>query len=126
MNNAIQIEASGNVVEIQVTGKLTAEMYDELVPLVDRLVKESGKLRMLFTMHDFHGWTAGALWDDIKFGLDHFRDISRLAIVGETKWQKGMAVFCKPFTTAKVKYFESTDLEAARAWVREPAKESAK
>ena len=27
-------------------------------------------------------------------------------MVGETKWQHGMATFCKPFTRAKVQYFD--------------------
>ena len=43
----------------------------------------------------------------------------RLAIVGETKWEKGMAVFCRPFTTAKIKYFDQSDIDKARAWIQE-------
>ena len=70
-------------------------------------------------MRDFHGWTAGALWEDIKFDVRHFRDIERLALVGEKKWEKGMAVFCKPFTTAKVRYFERAKADEARAWLQE-------
>ena len=55
-----------------------------------------------------------------QFGARHFRDIERLAMVGETKWQHGMAIFGKPFTTAMVRYFEHDEVEAARAWVSEP------
>lgn len=40
-------------------------------------------------------------------------------MVGETKWQHGMAIFCKPFTMATVRYFERDEVEAARAWLRE-------
>ncbi len=46
------------------------------------------------------GWSAGAAWEDCKFDLKHFNHIERLAIVGETKWEKGMSVFCRPFMTA--------------------------
>jgi hypothetical protein len=53
-------------------------------------------------MHDFHGWTAGALWQNIKFDAKDFSDVERLAMVGETKWQHGMTVFCKPFTIGRV------------------------
>ena len=45
------------------------------------------------------------LWQDIKFDVKHFGDIERLAMVGEKKWEQWMATFCKPFTTATVKYF---------------------
>ncbi len=68
-------------------------------------------------MHDFHGWMAGALWQDIKFDARHFADIERLAIVGEMKWQHGMAVFCKPFASAKVRYFDRPAIGQAREWL---------
>jgi hypothetical protein len=74
---------------------------------------------MLVTMQDFHGWTPGAAWEDTKFALHHFSDIERLAIVGETKWQHGLAVFCKPFTKAAVRYFDHTATNEARAWLGE-------
>jgi len=119
MQDHVRIEASDDLVEIEITGKLTKQMYEDFVPLLDQAVRDHGKLRVLFVMRDFHGWTAGALWEDVKFDLGHFRDISRLALVGDKKWQHGMAVFCRPFTTAEVKYFPSLGLEAAREWLKE-------
>ena len=119
MSDAIDVVASGNVLEVSATGKLTKEFYEAFVPAVDKQIKDFGKLRILFVMHDFHGWTAGALWEDVKFDLAHWRDIERLAIVGESRWEQGMATFCKPFTTAKIKYFDRSQLEEARKWVAE-------
>ncbi|MCA9213490.1 MAG: STAS/SEC14 domain-containing protein [Planctomycetales bacterium] len=111
--------AVGNIVEVQATGKLTKEAYESFVPMTEEKIKEHGKIRILFVMHDFHGWSAGAAWEDFKFDLKHFNHIERLAIVGETKWEKGMSVFCRPFTTAKIKYFDHTDIEKAREWIEE-------
>ena len=107
----------GKVLEVQLTGKLAKEDYAHFVPAVERLVKAHGKIRMMVEMHDFHGWTAGALWQDIKFDAKHFSDIERIAMVGETKWQHGVAVFCKPFTTAKIRYFDHAAIGQARAWL---------
>ncbi len=109
----------GKLLEVHLTGKLSKEDYAEFLPVVERLVRQHGKLRLFVEMRDFHGWTAGALWEDIKFDVRHFRDIERLALVGEKKWEKGMAVFCKPFTTAKVRYFERAKADEARAWLQE-------
>lgn len=109
----------GKLLEVHLTGKLAREDYEELVPAVERLVTQHGKIDLLVAMHDFHGWTAGALWEDTKFAVHHYRDVKRLALVGETKWQAGMATFCKPFTTAKVRYFESSEAVAARGWLAE-------
>ena len=107
----------GKVLEVQMTGRLAKEDYEQFVPVVERLVKDHNKIRLLVEMHDFHGWTAGALWQDIKFDAKHFSDIERLAIVGETKWQHGMAVFCKPFTAAKIRYFDRPAIDQAREWL---------
>jgi len=68
-------------------------------------------------MRDFHGWDAGALWEDIKWDAKHFNDIDRLAIVGEKSWHKWMTGFCGPFTTAQVRYFTHEQLDKAREWL---------
>jgi len=116
---SIDLEIEGNVMEVAVTGKLEKADYEAFVPAAETLIDEHGKIRVLFVMHDFHGWTAGGLWEDIKFDAKHFNHIERLAIVGETKWEKGMSVFCRPFTTAKIKYFDVSELDQARQWIRE-------
>lgn len=108
----------GKIIEVQVSGRLTKESYQEFVPRTEAAIKQHGKVRILFVMHDFEGWDAGALWEDLKFDFKHFSHIERLAIVGETRWEQGMATFCRPFTTATLKYFDIKDLEAARAWIQ--------
>jgi hypothetical protein len=117
MTLELKQEAGGKVLEVHISGKLVKEDYERFVPVVEGLIQQFGKINVLASMHDFHGWTAGALWEDIKFDTKHFRDINRLAIVGETKWEQGMATFCRPFTTAKIRYFDRKDEAAAKAWV---------
>lgn len=116
---AVEINVVGKKMEVTATGKLEKSDYDTFVPAAEKQIKEHGKIRVLFVMHDFHGWTAGALWEDIKFDVKHFNDIERVAIVGESKWEHGMAAFCRPFTTAKVKYFDISKLDEARQWIDE-------
>ena len=91
MSESIDIVASGKMLEVRLTGKLTKEAYEKLVPVVDAQIKEFGKVRILVILEDFHGWTMGAMWEDTKFDLKHWKDIEKLAIVGETKWEEGMA-----------------------------------
>jgi len=117
MSVDLREEAGGKILVIELSGKLTKGDYEHFVPHVDRLKKEHGKLRMLVQLRDFHGWTAGALWQDFKFDLHHFRDIERLALVGEKAWEHGMAVFCKPFTAATIRYFDRSDAGQAESWI---------
>lgn len=110
---------TGKLVEVRVKGKLEKEDYQIFVPEVERLIEEHGKINMLVHLENFHGWTAGALWEDIKFDLKHFRDMERLAIIGDAKWEKGMALFCRPFTTAKVRFFTPDRMDEAHRWLTE-------
>ncbi len=112
-------EHGGKILVVHVSGKVVKADYEHFVPQFERLVREHGKLLLLFDMTGFHGWDIGALWEDIKFDAKHFADIERLAIVGEKKWQHGMATFCKPFTTAKIQYFDHADAAEALKWLSE-------
>ena len=112
-------ENGGKILIVHVSGKLAKADYADLTPTFARLVLQHGKLRLLFDMSGFHGWDAGAAWEDLKLGLKHFADIERLAMVGEKKWQHGLAAFGKPFTLATIRYFDQADAAEARQWVGE-------
>jgi len=111
--------ARQDIIIVHLRGKISKEDYQRLAPLVEEKLQAHDKARMLVEMHEFHGWTAGALWEDVKFDLRHFNDIERLALVGETRWQEGMATFCKPFTTAKIRFFPLDQIHEARQWIEE-------
>jgi len=105
------------ILEVDLHGKLSRQDYDSFAPEMERLIRERGQLRILATMHEFDGWDLGGLWEVIKWDTKHFADVERLAIVGEEPWQKWMVGFCKPFTTAEVRYFTFDRLEEAYLWL---------
>ncbi len=112
------IEDLGNkLLKVKVSGKLSAEDYETLEPGDETLIASSGKINILFLMHDFHGWDLGAVWEDIKFATKHCRDIEKIAMVGESNWEKWMATICKPFTLSSIKYFEAGQEAEARQWL---------
>jgi hypothetical protein len=125
MSVALHHEVDGKVLNVRVSGKLTKADYEQFVPEFEKAISEHGKIRVLFEMVDFHGWSAAALWEDVKL-LKHFGDVERIAMVGDKAWQKGMSIFCKPFTKAEVRYFEHPDIDRAREWVSEGIAEEAK
>ncbi|WP_417850157.1 STAS/SEC14 domain-containing protein [Thalassoglobus sp.] len=110
---------SDKTIGFKLSGKLHDEDYKTFVPLVDAAIAEHGKARLLAQFHDFQGWDAKALWDDIKFSTTHCTKIEKIALVGEKSWEKSMATVCKPFTKAKVQYFEASQLEDAWKWLEE-------
>ena len=112
-------ENGGKLLTARVSGKLEKRDYERFVPEFERLLRQHGSLSVLFDMSDFHGWEAGALWEDTKFAIHHFADIEKIAMLGEKKWQQGMAAFCKPFTKAAVRYFDHSEADEARQWLAE-------
>jgi hypothetical protein len=52
-------------------------------------------------------------------GLRHYRDFDRIAMVGDRKWEKWMATLGKPFTRAKIRYFDVSEIDAAWNWIGE-------
>jgi hypothetical protein len=116
---AVQLTESngGKTLEVAVSGTLSHSDYSRFVPTFERLVQQHGTIRVLFEMTDFHGWDGAALWDDIKLDLKHFADVERLAMVGDKSWEKAMSVFCRPFTTATIRYFDRAAIGNARGWL---------
>jgi hypothetical protein len=112
-------QSSEKVLGFKMSGKLHDEDYKKFVPLVDAAVAREGKVRLFAQFEDFHGWDLHALWDDIKFAATHCTKIDRIALVGDRKWEEWMAKVCKPFTLAKVRYFDASEVEAAWAWLGE-------
>jgi hypothetical protein len=108
-----------NTVGFKLSGKLHDADYKTFVPLVDAEIAKAGKVRVLAQFHDFHGWDLHALWDDIKFSTTHCTKIERIALVGDKTWEQWMAKVCKPFTRAKIRYFDASEIEAAKAWLAE-------
>jgi hypothetical protein len=112
-------QKSDQILGFKLSGKLHDEDYKKFVPVVDAAAAKHGKIRMLAWFHDFHGWDMHALWDDIKFSTTHCTKIERIALVGEKTWEKWMSTVCKPFTMAKIRYFEAADIEVAKSWLAE-------
>jgi hypothetical protein len=112
-------QSSDKILGFKISGKLHDEDYKHFVPVIDAAVAKGGKIRLLAQFVDFHGWDLHALWDDIKFATKHCLDIERIALVGEKKWEEWMAKVCKPFTMAKIRYFDASQVDGAWAWLQE-------
>lgn len=111
-------EEEGNIVRVEVSGTLTQEDYDKLVPSWKAMIARHGQMRLLFIMTDFHGWKPGAAWDDFRFDLEHGQEVERVAMVGEKKWQEWISKLGALFANTKVRYFALADVDQAERWLR--------
>lgn len=109
------------LVAVQIVGTLEKKDYDVFGPRLDDLVEQHGRLRLFIELVDFRGWTPAAAWEDVKLAVRHFRNIERIAVVGERPWEKGIAALAKPFTSAQMRYFNVEERDAANTWIRKRA-----
>ncbi|MGI8955360.1 MAG: STAS/SEC14 domain-containing protein [Chthoniobacterales bacterium] len=112
-------EAEGNLVRVVVSGKLTQEDYDALIPAWEQTIARHGSMRMLLVMENFAGWEPHAAWDDFRFNTTHADKVEKVAAVGEEAWQKWIMKLGSFFVRDDVRYFDSSQLAEAERWVRE-------
>jgi hypothetical protein len=110
---------SPKVVGLKLTGRLHDEDYRRFVPMIESILTAEGKVRLFVQFEEFQGWDMHAAWDDFKFALQHYSDFERIVMVGDRRWEKWLASVCKPFTKAKLKYFDRSEVDAAWKWLRE-------
>jgi hypothetical protein len=110
----------GNIIHVKASGTLTHDDYEGLVPQMESRMERFGRLRMLFEMsEDFHGWDTGSVWDELRFEFAHAKNMKRVAVVGDRKWEKWASRLSHFFTGADVEYFDHARVEDARAWLEE-------
>jgi hypothetical protein len=108
-----------DIATVHASGELKEADYQRFTAEFERLARQNGKLRILFDMTGFEGWSGGALKKEVEFDSKHFEQIERLAAVGEKKWEQGLIRLAKPFTQADIRYFDRSELAAAQEWLRE-------
>jgi hypothetical protein len=52
------------------------------------------------------GWALRAAWDDFKLGLNHGKEFTKGAIVGNQPWEKTLSKMAGWFVSGDVKYLE--------------------
>ena len=110
------IKQQEGVFEIHVQGKIRKEDYD-FIPRLESEVERYGTVNLYCEIESIDGIEPGAVWEDLKFGVNHYDSFERVAIVGNQKWVEWMTRLAKPFNKATVKVFAPEQLEEAKNWV---------
>jgi hypothetical protein len=104
------------VIGVEASGKLRAEDYrDVLLPAVNEAI-EKGDVRIVIVMHDFDGISGGAVWQDLKMGLEHFTHWKRTALVTDIGWMEHATTMFGWMSPGELKHFPLAEREAAIAW----------
>ena len=111
-------DLSPDVIGIEANGKVTHEDYQNiLIPKAEAMMAK-GPIKMLYVIGaDFTGYELEALWDDGAFGVKHWPDFSRVAVVADLAWLRAAVSMFKPFFPSEVRLFRLAELAAVKTWI---------
>jgi hypothetical protein len=81
------------------SGEVSAEDYDTLLPKLDEAIAAHGKINLLVVLEDMEGFDGiEAAKDDFHFGTHQYRQVEKAAFVSDKKWLERMVKLMDPFT----------------------------
>ena len=104
-------KSSDAAIGYTVVGEVGEADYQTLVPAVQAAIDNAGSVNLLLDLTQFK-WEKVEAWkSDINFGKAYKNKISKMALVGNAKWEKHLTKLAQPFYAQQTKYFE-TDNDA--------------
>ena len=107
-----------DVLAIEAVGKVTHEDYRNVLIPKAAAIMAKGPVKMIYVIGmEFTGYELEALWDDSAFGIKHWREFKRIAVVADRAWLRASISMLAPFFPAEVRLFNLSDLSAAKDWI---------
>jgi hypothetical protein len=107
------------VIGFEASGKISGEDYrDVVLPALERAAT-SGEVRFVIVMREFDGMSGGAIWQDLKMGIDHLRSWKRIALVTDISWMSHATDLFGWMTPGETKTFPLDQKDQAVKWVAE-------
>ncbi|MBK1650516.1 STAS/SEC14 domain-containing protein [Rhabdochromatium marinum] len=117
----IREQQNSNIVEMAVSGSITAQEFDDTLTIFKCAIEHHGRIRLLEDIGQLDTppipWTK--LWDDVKFSFEHLSDITHVAVVADQGWIGVYVNMLNPLMKAEIKHFKRPELKVARIWLSE-------
>jgi hypothetical protein len=105
------------VIGFEASGKLQAEDYrDVLLPALEAAA-DAGEVRFVIVIPDFDGMSGGALWQDLRIGVEHLRAWKRIALVTDIEWMAKLTALFGWMSPGQTQHFSMARRDEAIAWV---------
>ena len=106
------------VIGLHIRGKIETADFDRAIEEIEKRLKIHPKLRIYAEIESLEGMSPRALWKDLKFTFQHFRNFEKEAVVSEKRWLEQWSDFSnKLFSSVEVKHFHFDQKEEALEWV---------
>ena len=111
-------EQSNELAWVKISGRLTITDLLGLQVLAQETSATYGSTKALIELENFEGWSHEEGWENTQFLPEQANKRSRVAIVGDDKWQDDwMMFFGAPLRNTELKFFPQDQMHVARAWL---------
>ena len=109
-----------DVLALEAKGIITARDYrDTLVPMMQEKLAKRDKVKFLIVMGEaFESYSDDAAWEDFRFGVSHWSNFARIALVSDISWLRTTTQLFSPLIRSEVKVFHLAELDKAKAWIK--------
>lgn len=109
------------ILEFRVSGTVADSDYkDVLIPALEAAIADHDRVRLLVRFDSrFKDFTLGALFDDARMGLKHWRGFDRVAVVSDNSWLNRAVKGFSVFLPCPVQTFSLAEYDQARTWLVE-------
>ena len=110
--------ANERLLGLAIVGKLYPIDYDRINVLVEEKVRHHGKARLLIEVVNTEALSIRTLWEDLKASMKLYKDLERVAIIGDQSWLKTSVKLSDLLTPGlELAAFSSTEHQRAIAWL---------
>jgi SpoIIAA-like len=108
-----------NIVACAAKGQVTKKDYDDvLIPRVKEALARQGKARCYYELGtEFSGMDAGAVWEDLKWGVGTLSHRERIAVVTDVDWIRVAINVFRFLVPGEIRIFETSRAADAKRWI---------
>lgn len=77
-----------NILGLAIVGEMQLADYEKLDYYIQDKVEQYGKARIFLEIIELKGISFRAFWEDMKASIKHYKDVERVAVIGDQAWLK--------------------------------------
>ncbi len=106
------------VLGLEAVDDVEKEDYENvMVPAVEAAIAEHGKVRLVYVLGpEFDEYEGGAVWEDLKLGVEHPASFERIAIVTDARWAGPAIKIFSVLWPGQARAFPLSELDSAKLW----------
>ena len=113
------IEKGEDLITLKISGLLKRAEIVQMEKAAIEVMGSVGKIKIFIIAENFQGWDKKDNWEDVSFQAQYDRQIDKIAIVGEKRWQDLAEAFVgKGLRSMEIRYFTPSETAMARIWIK--------